>query len=161
LGLYFIHVRTPALLRVVPASLYNPNVDPINETLGWDRVAAAITDEARVLGPDTVVVSVHNVLCGHVAAALDDRPPVYCASRRRTEFDFMGRRTPPASVPVIYVDTARYKDDPRVVLSRRHCVPVQNIDVARDGRSVNEFRLFACSQELSSEPSHQRRLSRR
>ncbi len=168
LSLYLVHARTPALWSLVPSSLGNPDRDPLNETLGWDRVEAAITEEARLLGPDTVVAGAHNVLCGHVAAVLDDRLAVYCASARRTEFDFMGRRTPPAGAHVIYVDTARYRDDPAVVLPGRRCVPAENIDVVRDGRSVNEFRIIACTPELSAQLSapapgvgHQRGVSRR
>jgi hypothetical protein len=149
LSLYVVHARTPVLWRILPPTLCNPERDPLNETLGWDRVQTAIAEEARLLGPDTVVAGAHNVLCGHLAAVLDERLPVYCPSARRTEFDFMGRRTPPAAAPVIYVDTARYRGNPAAVLPKRQCVPAQDINVARDGRSVNEFRIMACSPEPS------------
>ncbi len=143
--IYLIHVRTPYLMRVIPVSLYRADADPINETLGWDKISAAVNDEAKVLGADVVVSGTHNVLCGHLAQALEDQPPVYCPSPRRTEFDFMGRRDPPAEAPVIYVDTARYRDDPTRILPGRRCAAVEDIPIQRGGRTVNDFRLLACT----------------
>ena len=48
-------------------------------------LAVVVTNYLNLLpGPDTVVASNHNVLCGQIAAQLDDRPHVYCPSPRRT-----------------------------------------------------------------------------
>jgi 4-amino-4-deoxy-L-arabinose transferase-like glycosyltransferase len=141
---YFLHSQTPAVLRLVPSSMYSASVDPINETLGWDRIRTAIQGEAASLGPDTVVVSNHNVLCGQLATQLDDRPRVFCPSPRRTAFDFFGRRDPPAGAPVVYVDSARYQENVSELLPGRRCVRVQTIDVTRDGRSVAAYGLYAC-----------------
>jgi len=113
--------------------------------MGWDRVQRAIASEAKIAGPNTVVVSVHNVLCGHAAVALGDQPPVYCASPRRTEFDFVDRRSPPPDAPVLYLESARYAADPAAALPGRRCRLAQNIDVTHDGSTVSEFRIFACA----------------
>lgn len=112
--LYAIHVRTPALAKRLPS--YDAAVDPLAETIGWERVRAAISSHATRLGPGVVVAGAHNVLCGHVQAAIDDKPAVYCASPRRTQFDFTGRRTPPLGSSVVFVDSERYPADPAVAL---------------------------------------------
>ncbi|HEY2509456.1 MAG TPA: glycosyltransferase family 39 protein [Polyangiaceae bacterium] len=143
-ALYVVHMRSPVLLRAVPASLYGADADPINETLGWDRVHAAVLASSERLGPDTVVASHHNVLCGHVAAELGDRPPVYCVSPRRTEFDFLGRRTPPPGAPVVFVESARYPAEPSAVLEGMRCRRVETIDVERGGVAVGRYRVHEC-----------------
>lgn len=141
---YLVHTRTPVLLKLLPASLYNPDVDPINETLGWDRVKTTILEQANHLGPAAVVASSHNVLCGHVATALNDAPPVYCPSPRRTAFDFFERRDPPPGVPVVYVDTRRYREDIEAALPGWTCSLKDTVGVARGGRVVNEFYVHGC-----------------
>jgi hypothetical protein len=142
--LYVAHTRTPALLALVPPGAYDANSDPFNETLAWDGVKSGIAAAASRLGPGTVAASSHNVLCGHVLAALDDRPPVYCPSPRRTEFDFLGRRDPPAGVPVVYVDSTRYPEDPDDALPGRRCSLVESVDVTRAERVLNRYRIYAC-----------------
>jgi dolichyl-phosphate-mannose-protein mannosyltransferase len=142
--LYFVHTQSPVVMRLIPPSLYGANVDPINETFGWDRVQTAILDEAAKLGPNTVVASNHNVLCGQVAARINDQPHVYCPSPRRTEFDFMGRREPPLGVPVVYVDSERYHDSVSERLPGRACVQAQTVEVLRAGRPLNKYGIYAC-----------------
>ncbi len=141
---YFMHSQTPALLRLLPSSVYSASVDPVNETFGWDRVRTAIESEVASLGPETVVVSNHNVLCGQIATQLDDRPRVFCPSPRRTAFDFFGRRDPPPGAPVIYVDSARYQENVSELLPGRRCVRVQTIDVTRSERPVGAYGIYAC-----------------
>jgi hypothetical protein len=150
-ALYFIHAESPAVLRVFPPALYHADADPINETLGWDRFARAVSFEAKTAGPGTVVVGAHNVLCGHAAVALDGLVPAYCASPRRTEFDFIGRRDPPDTAPVVYFDSPRYPESPAVALPGRSCVPAQSVDVTRDRRLVNELRLWTCAPRSSAD----------
>ena len=142
--LYVVHMWSPVLVRAIPASLYSPDGDPINETLGWDRVHAAIDASARRLGPGAVVASHHNVLCGHVAAELGDQPAMYCASPRRTEFDFLGRRTFPAGAPVIFVESTRYPADPGTVLEGLRCTRAATIDIERGGVAIGEYRIHEC-----------------
>jgi hypothetical protein len=137
-----VHVRSPLLERAVAS--YEPDADPFNETLGWDRVREAVTTRAAALGEGAVVAAAHNVLCGHLQAALDDTPAVYCASARRTEFDFIGRRTPPAEAPVVFVDSRRYPEQVAVVLPDHRCTQVQDVDVQRGGRVVARYRIHAC-----------------
>jgi hypothetical protein len=142
--LYTVHVATPIFPRLLPQAAYDANADPINETLGWERVKEAIGRESSRLGPGAVVVSEHNVLCGHLDVADDDQPPVYCASPRRTEFDFIGRRTPPPGAPVVYVDSARYPGDPSRSLPGYDCTRVGDVAVERGGRALGSYRIQAC-----------------
>ena len=141
-ALYVGYLRSPVLARAMPA--YNPNADPMSETVGWDRVSAAIEEHAAKLGPRTVVAGAHNVLCGHVQAALDDSPAVYCASARRTEFDFIGRRSPPSDAPVVFVDSDRYPENPGVALPDHACAHAQNIEVERSGLHLGRYRIHDC-----------------
>jgi hypothetical protein len=143
-GVYFVDTQTLVLARFLSPPVYDVRMDPVTETMGWDRVQRAVAFEAKIAGPNTVVASAHNVLCGHAAVALGENLDVYCASPRRTEFDFMGRRMPPAEAPVLYLDSTRYPGDPAVALPGRRCRLAQNIDVTHDGTTVSEFRLFAC-----------------
>jgi 4-amino-4-deoxy-L-arabinose transferase-like glycosyltransferase len=140
--LYLVHLASPALARALLS--YDPNADPINETLGWERVATAVGAHAGRLGHGTVVAGAHNVLCGHLQAALDDAPPVYCASPRRTEYDFLGRRKPPEAAPVVYVNSDRYPDDPGAALPRHRCVHVQDVTIERSGLRVGRYRIHEC-----------------
>jgi hypothetical protein len=141
-ALYFVHLRSPAVMDAFPS--YDPAADPITETIGWDRVSAAIETHAARLGPRTVVAGAHNTLCGHLQAAIDDAPPVYCASSRRTEFDFVGRRSPPENVPVVFVTSDRYPDDPALALPQYRCTRAQDVDVARGGHLLARYRIHEC-----------------
>jgi hypothetical protein len=141
-SLYLVHLRSPALINALPA--YNPDADPFNETLGWDRVRAAIESHAATLGHGTVVASAHNVLCGHVQSATDDVPPVYCPSPRRTEFDFVGRRSPPVDAPVVFVDSDRYPADLPLALPHHRCAHAQDVELERAGRVLGRYRIHEC-----------------
>jgi 4-amino-4-deoxy-L-arabinose transferase-like glycosyltransferase len=149
-ALYAVHLSTPALANRLPR--YDPASDPINETVGWDRVRLVAEAHAAALGPATVVAGAHNVLCGHLQAALDDRPAVYCASRRRTEFDFIGRRSPPADVPVVFVDSERYPEDPASSLPRHTCGPPEPIPIDRGGRHAATYRVYDCAPRGAGAP---------
>jgi hypothetical protein len=149
-ALYLVHLRSPVLMNALPS--YDPAADPFNETIGWDRVRAAVTSHAATLGPSTVVAGAHNVLCGHVQAALDDSPNVYCASPRRTEFDFVGRRSPPVDAPVVFVDSDRYPADLALALPRHRCVRAEDVDLERAGRRLGRYRIHECRPRRGSEP---------
>jgi hypothetical protein len=141
-ALYAVHVHGPALAKRLPG--YDPAADPLAETIGWDRVSAAIAVHATRLGPDVAVVGAHNVLCGHIQAAVDDSPPVYCASPRRTQFDFIGRRTPPAGAPVVFVDTERYPADVALALPDRACDAPEEVEIDRAGLHQGLVRVRDC-----------------
>jgi hypothetical protein len=149
-ALYVVHLRSPALAKALPS--YRPDADPISETLGWDRVGDAVRWHAMALGSGTVAAGAHNVLCGHLQAAVDDAPPVYCASPRRTEFDFIGRRTPPPGVPVVFVDSDRYPEDVAVALPRHTCVPAEDVVVDRGGLRVARYRIRECTPSAEVAP---------
>ncbi len=140
--LYAIHLRTPALARALPS--YDPRVDPFAETLGWDRIGASVTERAARLGPRTVVAGAHNVLCGHLQAALDDSPPVYCATPRRTEYDFLGRRTPPSGAPVVFVDSDRYPASAATALPAHTCGAAYDVEIDREGLHLATYHLHDC-----------------
>jgi 4-amino-4-deoxy-L-arabinose transferase-like glycosyltransferase len=149
-ALYVIHLGSPVLARAMPS--YNPNADPISETLGWDRVTAAVRAEAASLGPGTVVAGGHNVLCGHLQAALEDSPAVYCASARRTEFDFIGRRSPPDDLPVVFADSDRYPEDLAAALPHHVCVRAREVEVERSGLHLGRYRIHDCVPRRSGMP---------
>ncbi len=144
---FFCYTQTPELLRLLPPSIYDAQSDPVNETFGWDHLRAAINTRVAVLGPETVVVGSHNVICGHLLVALDDKPSVYCASPRRTEFDFVERRTPPKNLPFVYVDSARYPENVAALFPRRHCEDTPHLDIFRGGKLVNDYRMLLCAAE--------------
>jgi 4-amino-4-deoxy-L-arabinose transferase-like glycosyltransferase len=147
---YAVHLRSPTLAKALPG--YDPAADPLNETLGWDRLAAAITTRASRLGPRAVVASAHNVLCGHVQVALDDSPAVYCPSPRRTEYDFLERRSPPPDVPVVLVDNDRYPAYAASALPGLECGPAQDVVVDRSGLVVARYHLRDCVPPRQGRP---------
>ncbi len=155
LALYFVHMASPVLLRHVPEGLYDASADPVNETLGWARIRDAIDVEAAALGPRAVVASNHNVLCGHLEVALDDAPNVYCASARRTEFDFVGRGVVPPEAPVVYVETARYAVDPAIALAGRRCELAERVEITRAGRPIQRVRVWGCGPASAPEREQQ------
>jgi hypothetical protein len=150
LAAYAVHLTTPSLAKHLPS--YDPNADPYAETIGWDRVAAAVESHAERLGPRTVVAGAHNVLCGHAQAALDDRPPVFCLAARRTQFDFVGRRQPPDGAPVVFLDSARYPADPDVALPGYVCGAPQELEIDRSGLPQARYRLRDCQPRTEAQP---------
>jgi 4-amino-4-deoxy-L-arabinose transferase-like glycosyltransferase len=142
LAVYAFHLRSPALAKALPD--YDPAADPLTETLGWDRVAAGVAAHASRLGPGAVAAGAHNVLCGHLQLAVDDAPHVYCPSPRRTEFDFIARRSPPADVPVVFVDSDRYPADAVVALPDHTCGPVDEVTVDRAGLVLGRYHVRDC-----------------
>ena len=140
-----IHLRSPLLLDSLPS--YDASRDPLNETIGWARVQRAVAQHAAALGPGTVVAGAHNVLCGHLDAAIGDTPRVYCASPRRTEFDFVGRRTPPPNAPVVFVNSDRYPDDPALALPLLRCVDAEEVPVLRGDRVMGHYRIHECTAD--------------
>jgi 4-amino-4-deoxy-L-arabinose transferase-like glycosyltransferase len=141
LSVAVIHSRSTALLRLLPAG----DGDPVNETLGWDELRAAIALEAPRLGPGVVLASSHNVLCGHLLTETRDAPRTYCVSPARTAFDFLDRRTPPPGAPVLYIDSARYPGDPAALLRGYRCRDLRRVRVTRGPREIGSFRLAACA----------------
>jgi hypothetical protein len=92
------------------------------------------------------------VLCGHVEDAIDDTPALYCPSPRRTEYDFVGRRTPPASAPVVFVNSDRYPDDPAVALPDHRCERVEDVAIERSGLHVARYRIHECTPLAGGAP---------
>jgi len=151
LALYSVHMSSPVLLRYIPSAVYVAEQDPINETLGWDQIRSSILEEQARLGKNAVVVSNHNVLCGHVQVVMGDAADVYCSSPRRTQFDFIDRARPAASVPAIYLESARYARSPALALPEHDCTLARRIEIERGGKVVNDVRLWACGASRGEE----------
>jgi hypothetical protein len=144
IGVAYTYSQAPGLRRLLPAGSYDANADFFNEMVGWDELRAGIESRAAALGSDTVVASCQYALCSHILKALDDQPQVYCPSLRRTEYDFIGRRDPPARVPVLYVTDDHYHDDPALLFPDRQCKPAGVVNIERDGLVMQNYRLSAC-----------------
>jgi len=144
-AVFYAYAQDPSLRRLLPAGTYDPDRDFFNEMPGWPEVRAAVTKEAAALGPGTVVASCQYALCAHVLTALDDQPPVYCPGPRRTEFDFLGRRDPPATAPVLYLHDDHYHDPPAALLPDRECRALRTLPVERAGVVMQRYHLWACS----------------
>ena len=144
-AVFYAYAQDPSLRRLLPAGTYDPDRDFFNEMPGWPEVRAAVTKEAAALGPGTVVASCQYALCAHVLTALDDQPPVYCPGPRRTEFDFLGRRDPPATAPVLYLQDDHYHDPPAALLPDRECRALRTLPVEREGVVMQRYHLWACS----------------
>jgi hypothetical protein len=136
--------QLPRLPRMLPAWMYDANKDPFNEMTGWSDVRTAIGTDASLLGPDTVVASCQYALCAHLLDAVDDSPRVYCPTRERSEFDFVGRREPPKNAPVLYVVDDHYHEAASARLPGRTCKPMPSVPIARDGVIMRTYRISAC-----------------
>src|SRR5262249_49052455 len=141
---FYAYARAPALRRFLPAWAYDANRDAFNEMAGWAELRTQVNRSADALGPQTVVASCQYALCAHILAALADRPPVYCPTERRTEFDFLARRDPPAGAPVLYIHDDHYQDDPATRLPDRACQPLTTLKVERGGVVMQNYHLWAC-----------------
>ncbi|HUM10064.1 MAG TPA: glycosyltransferase family 39 protein [Myxococcaceae bacterium] len=144
-AVFYAYSRAPALRRFLPAGAYDPDRDFFNEMVGWSELREAVGKQASALGPTTVVASCQYALCAHILTALDDRPAVYCPGLRRTEFDFLGRRDPPASVPVLYIQDDHYHEPPATLLPDRDCRPLPTLSIERGGVVMQNYHLWACS----------------
>jgi dolichyl-phosphate-mannose-protein mannosyltransferase len=141
---FYAYSRNPALRRLLPAGMYDPDRDAFNEMSGWSELRTAVHSDAGALGPGTVVAGCQYALCAHILTAVDDRPAVYCPGHRRTEFDFLGRRDPPADVPVLYIHDDHYHEDPATLLPDRTCQPLRTLPIERRGVVLQNYHLWAC-----------------
>lgn len=147
---FVVHLRSPVLAKALPS--YQANIDPISETIGWDRVGEAVRDHAAKLGPRAVAAGAHNVVCGHLQVVLDDAPHVYCPSPRRTEFDFLGRRSPPPDAPVVFLDSERYPANLAETLPGHDCGPAERLAIDREGLPIGTYRVRDCAPRTGGAP---------
>jgi Dolichyl-phosphate-mannose-protein mannosyltransferase len=146
-AVFYAYARNPSLRRFLPAGVYDPERDFFNEMTGWPEVRAVVSQQAATLGPDAVVASCQYALCAHLLTALDDQPEVYCPGTRRTQFDFLGRRDPPAAAPVLYVQDDHYHEAPGALLPDHRCTPLRTLAVERRGVVMQRYHLWACPPE--------------
>ncbi|HEY3819082.1 MAG TPA: glycosyltransferase family 39 protein [Polyangiaceae bacterium] len=138
-----VHARSTALLRLIPASHYDPRADMINELIGWDEVRASVTRAGSAAPGNVVVASNHYSLCGRLMFEMGDSPPVYCPSARRSAFDYFDRRDPPADATVIAVTTDIHDQLP-AGLENRACKAAETVDIERGGRRVARYFVQSC-----------------
>jgi len=143
-----LHAWTPVIVQIAPASLYEPNRDAITEQHGWPQIGDEVRKAAATLGPDAVIASTQYALCAHLLDTVGDSPPVYCPSARRTQFDFLegGRHTPPAEVPVVYVNNNHYSHAPEELVPGRACDGPSVVEITRGARLVQQYRIWACNR---------------
>jgi hypothetical protein len=140
----FVHTHTNALLRLIPPDHYDERADISNEMIGWDQVRSSVERAASRAGGDVVLASTHYAMCGRLAFETGDSPEVYCPTRRRSAFDFFGRRAPPPDATVILLTSAI---DPTIppALQRRKCSLVDELPIERAGREVARYFVHSCS----------------
>jgi hypothetical protein len=139
-----IHAHSTALLRLIPAGKYDPRADMINELAGWDQVRSAMAQAASASSGRVVLASNHYSLCGRLLFETHDTPPVYCPTARRSAFGFFGRQEPPADATVIALASDIHEEVP-AGLQGRACSLVDQVEVARGGRSVARYFVRACA----------------
>ncbi len=138
-----LHMHTEAIVARIPAERYDPKVDIANELVGWDQLRPRIAAAAQSIPGPVVLASNHYSLCGRLWFEVHDSPPVYCVSERRTEFDFMDRRTPPREATVLSVTNAIHDVLP-AELAARHCSLAETVVIERAGRPVARYDLRRC-----------------
>jgi hypothetical protein len=138
-----VHAHSTALLRLVPASHYDPRADMINELKGWDQVRSSLAQVASAAPGDVVLASNHYSLCGRVLFEMGDWPPVYCPTARRSAFDFFGRHDPPANATVIALTSDIHPDLPPGLQGRK-CTVADQVDVERARLKVAHYVVQSC-----------------
>ena len=148
-----LHMHTELLVAAIPADRYDPKVDIANELVGWDELRPRIEKVAHAAPGEVVLASNHYSLCGRLWFEMKDAPPVYCVSERRTEFDFMERRTPPPGASVLSVTNAIHDIMPPE-LAERGCTLEDTVEVERAGRKVAryDFRFVRLKRSESRKP---------
>jgi hypothetical protein len=139
-----IHAHSTGILRLIPADKYDPHADIVNELVGWEDVRASIERNVQRLPGPVVLASTHYSLCGRLMFETDDKTPVYCPTVRRTEFDFLGRRHPPAGATVLALTSGVHEQLPAELLNRK-CSPLDTVEIVRAGRHVAQYYLHACA----------------
>jgi hypothetical protein len=143
-----VHTRTTAMLRLFPASHYDPRADIVNELIGWDEVRAHVAQVANASPGNVVLAGNHYSLCGRLVFETDDTPPVYCPTARRSAFDFFGRHDPPANATVLLLTTDIHDELPEA-LRGRVCSVADEVNVQRGGRDVAHYIVQSCLPALS------------
>jgi hypothetical protein len=139
--LLYVHLLTPAFVRVIPARWYDPKIDIANELHGWPEVGRALRAELDAMPPGTIVVAYHYVMCAQAAFALGDATVVRCLNTRNDSLDFLGLGDIGEHTEAVYLRDNRYSREAGQVyrFDREDDGPVVAID--RGGVVVRTFRL--------------------
>jgi len=140
-----VHLYTDLGVRLMPAS-YAPRKDWSTDLVGWRETAAAVKEVAQPR-PGVPVVSAagHYTMCGQVAFATGDSPPMTCPTARTDAFDFiLGRAAPPAGADVVYVGDDRFRETPQQRMRLERCDEPRVVEIRRAERVVRTFRIWRC-----------------
>lgn len=155
MGLFMIHVSTPALIRLLPSSLYRPKVDITNELYGWP----ALGELARRWVARTqarFVMSYHYTMCSQLSHAVNDRIPTLCPTNRLDQFDFMTDERAFHGETGIFVGDNRYRRPPQEAVFCRKVTRLEELDVYRGGVWVRRFVLYRCDGYAGVRPRPKR-----
>ncbi|MCA9523568.1 MAG: glycosyltransferase family 39 protein [Myxococcales bacterium] len=144
MGLFMIHVSTPALIRLLPASLYQPKVDITNELYGWPALGAAVERLRRVEGA-SFAMSYHYTMCSQLNYATGDRIPVLCPNHRLDQFDFMTDERSFYGKTGLFVGDNRYRRPPAEAVICRKLEKLEELDVYRGTTWVRRFTIYRCA----------------
>jgi hypothetical protein len=145
-GLGAVHMSTNAILRLIPASHYDPRADMSNELAGWDQVRASVAQVSRAAaskGEKVVLASNHYSMCGRLFMETGASPEVYCPTARRSAFDFFGRHDAPAGATVVALTNDIHSELPPG-LEGRTCVMSDQVTIERAGRQVAHYFVQTC-----------------
>jgi 4-amino-4-deoxy-L-arabinose transferase-like glycosyltransferase len=143
-----IHAHSTVLLRLIPPDKYDPRADIINELSGWDQVTAAMARAANRSPGPVVLASNHYSLCGRLFFEAHDTPPVYCPTARRSAFTFFDRQEAPTDATVVVLTSDIHQELP-AGLAGRVCSPVDQVEIARGGRTVAHYFVHSCAPVLA------------
>ncbi|HZU82334.1 MAG TPA: glycosyltransferase family 39 protein [Polyangiaceae bacterium] len=143
-----VHVRSTALLRLIPSAHYDPRADIVNELVGWKRVRASLTRAAAAVPGAVVLASNHYSLCGRLFFEMGDEPAVYCPTGRRSAYDYFGRHDVPDDATVVALTTDIREELP-AGLRDRACALADEVDVERGDRRVARYFVHTCAPRLS------------
>jgi hypothetical protein len=111
--------------------------------VGWDEVRDGLLRAAEAVPGKVVLAATHYAMCGRMMFEMDDHPAVYCPTARRTEFDFIDRRHPPADATVIALTNDVHEALP-AELSDRACKRLETLGIQRAGRTVATYYFHVC-----------------
>jgi hypothetical protein len=148
-----VHARSTSLLKWLPSDRYDPRADMINELVGWDQVRSSLTQAATLARGKVVLAGNHYSVCGRMFFEMDDVPPVYCPTAKRSAFDFFERRNPPDDATVIAL-TNEIHDQLPAGLQDRTCSLVDEVSIERAGRHVARYFVRSCAPTTPESGAH-------
>jgi hypothetical protein len=153
-------VLVPSLVRLAPASTYDPRVDIANELYGWPDVASAVREEAVAAWTpgarrgDLVVVGPHWVICAQLEAALRGEVPVGCDTPVPDDFDdWWPRARWREADTIVWVSDGRFAaaPAPAPLATDYATLRVRDVRIERGGRVVRAFTITVFTRRATAE----------